>query len=67
MKNFLLAVVMLSSSLSIAQDFWQQTTGPNGGVIRSLAINSTGHVFAGTSGGGVFRSTNNGASWSRNQ
>jgi hypothetical protein len=31
--------------------------------VRSLAINSSGHIFAGTGGGGVFRSTDNGGSW----
>ncbi len=31
-------------------------------MVRVLAINSSGHIFAGTSGG-IFRSTNNGDSW----
>ena len=32
--------------------------------VRALAINSSGHIFAGTYfGGGVFRSTDNGDSW----
>jgi photosystem II stability/assembly factor-like uncharacterized protein len=31
--------------------------------VFSLAINSSGHIFAGTSGGGVFRSTDNGDNW----
>jgi photosystem II stability/assembly factor-like uncharacterized protein len=32
--------------------------------VRALAINPSGHIFAGTySGGGVFRSTDNGDSW----
>ncbi|MCI0692225.1 T9SS type A sorting domain-containing protein, partial [candidate division KSB1 bacterium] len=30
--------------------------------VRSIAINSSGHIFAGTNGG-VFRSTDNGGSW----
>jgi ligand-binding sensor domain-containing protein len=48
---------------AVAQNFWQQTNGPYGGHVWSLAINSTGHIFAGTIGGGVFRSTDNGDSW----
>lgn len=36
----------------------------NTSVYSSLAINSSGNVFAGTLGEGVFMSTNNGASWS---
>ena len=35
---------------------WQQTNGPYGGIIYSFAINSSGHIFAGTNGGGVYRS-----------
>jgi len=46
-----------------AQNFWQQTNGPYGGDIRAFVINSTGHIFAGASGGGVFRSMDNGESW----
>jgi ligand-binding sensor domain-containing protein len=42
---------------------WQPTTGIYGGDVRALAVNPAGHVFAGTFGGGVFRSTNNGNSW----
>src|SRR5690606_22028654 len=32
--------------------------------VNALAINSNGHVFAGTYGDGIFRSTDNGDSWS---
>jgi len=46
-----------------AQNFWQQTNGPHGGFVNAFAINATGDIFAGTEGGGVFRSTNNGNSW----
>jgi photosystem II stability/assembly factor-like uncharacterized protein len=31
--------------------------------VTSLAVNSVGHIFAGTEFGGVYRTTNNGASW----
>jgi ligand-binding sensor domain-containing protein len=44
-------------------DFWQQTNGPCGETVTSLAINSSGHIFAGTSGIGVFRSEDNGDNW----
>lgn len=58
MRNaiILLAMAILSPSLSNAQDFWQQANGPYIGYIGSLAINPSGHVFAGTAGGGVYRS-----------
>ena len=45
------------------QNFWQQTNGPNGGSVQAFAINSSGDIFAGTFGGGVFRSADNGATW----
>ena len=44
-------------------DFWRQTNGPYGGAIRSLTVNSNGHIFAGTYVGGIFRSEDNGDSW----
>ena len=39
-----------------AQDFWEQTNGPEGADVRALTIDSKGDIFAGTSGDGVFRS-----------
>lgn len=39
-----------------------QTNGPYGGYVYSLAVSGT-NLFAGTYGGGVFLSTNNGTSW----
>ena len=42
------------------------SNGPEGGTINALAIDpsSSQTVYAGTQGGGVFKSTNDGASWS---
>src|SRR5215475_951464 len=40
----------------------RQTSGPEGGIILTLFSNGS-NLFAGTLGGGVFRSTNQGASW----
>src|SRR5205823_2159989 len=44
-------------------NFWVQTNGPQGGDGIALATNPSGHVFVGTQGGGVFRSTDNGETW----
>jgi photosystem II stability/assembly factor-like uncharacterized protein len=44
-------------------EFWQKTTQHGTGYIYSLAINQNGHVFSGTGGSGVYRSTDNGDSW----
>ncbi|MFY8001420.1 MAG: hypothetical protein ACOVSW_22700 [Candidatus Kapaibacteriota bacterium] len=41
---------------------WQQTNGPYGGSVRCLVRNGT-TLFAGTIGGGVFRSFDNGTTW----
>ncbi|MCX6132214.1 MAG: SUMF1/EgtB/PvdO family nonheme iron enzyme [Ignavibacteriales bacterium] len=53
---------VLWSAQLFAQDFWRQTNGPIGGDVRSLAVSGSS-IFAGTVSG-IFRSTNNGASWS---
>jgi hypothetical protein len=46
-----------------AQNFWAQTNGPQGGDGIALATNASGHVFVGTQGGGIFRSTDSGETW----
>lgn len=44
---------------------WEQTNGPFGGNIQSFAIDSNEVIFAGTERGGIYRSSDNGASWER--
>ena len=36
---------------------------PNSGRVDSLAVSTSGTIFVGTAGGGMWSSTNNGASW----
>jgi hypothetical protein len=36
---------------------------PNSGRIDSLAVSRIGTIFVGTAGGGIWSSTNKGASW----
>ena len=48
--------------INIANAQWLQTKGPYEGNITSLAISGS-NIFAGTLGGGVFLSPNNGTSW----
>ena len=45
------------------------SNGPEGGVVRALAIDPAmpATLYAGTSGGGVFKSTNGGAELERRQ
>jgi ligand-binding sensor domain-containing protein len=59
----LLLMWLLTDKEGNAQNFWQQTNGPDEAEVYALVINSSGHIFAGTSGSGVFRSTNNGDNW----
>ena len=42
---------------------WTQTNGPYGGTIISLHATPEGILFAGTSEGGIFRSTDGGETW----
>jgi photosystem II stability/assembly factor-like uncharacterized protein len=72
MKIFSIALlVILAAFLNIySQDIWEKTEGSDtvtGGsdtvTTWSLAINSSGDIFAGTHFAGVFRSTDNGVSW----
>ena len=52
--------IILGNKKSIAQ--WVQTNGPGGGIVFAFAVRDT-NLFAGTYGGGVFMSANNGTSW----
>ena len=56
------AVLLLHPGTLHAQ--WIQTNGPYGGYIQCFAVSGT-NLFAGTGGGGVFLSTNNGTSWTQ--
>ena len=42
---------------------WVQTNGPYGGDILTIYAAPKGVLFAGTEGGGIFRSTDRGNSW----
>ena len=57
----LLAIFVVPISGADAQ--WVQTSGPSGdGDIQCMAVNGN-NLFAGSLTGGVYRSTNNGTSW----
>jgi len=53
-----------ASTLSAGVNVWT-TNGPNGVIIWALAIDpaNPATVYAGTNGGGGFKSTNGGGSW----
>ena len=64
MKKILciLSFSFLALSFEFCNADWVQTNGPYGGYITCLAINGS-NIFAGTDGGGVYLSSNNGSSW----
>ena len=53
----------MQQSSAASRPFWRPTSGPQGGDVLAMASNINGYVFAGTLGGGVFRSTDNGITW----
>ena len=57
-------LALVVPGVAAADDFWVGTNGPQGGDVIALAANGT-EVFAGTQGGGVFRSADSGDTWAR--
>ncbi len=64
MKNAIIVLVTCFAFQTLsAQNFWQQVNGPSGfAYFDLLASNASGHIFAAYEH--VFRSTDNGNSWS---
>src|SRR5258707_14431885 len=63
-SGYLVAVLYLFTTTNPLLAQWVQSYGPYGGFVNSLAVSDT-NLYAGTYGGGVFLSTNNGASWTQ--
>jgi len=62
-KSLLLIIVFLVTVVGSNAQQWWSTGGPAGGDVRAIAIAPDGTVYAGTQGGGIFISENNGTSW----
>ena len=59
---FIALLNLLFFSTGLAQ--WEQANGPYTGYVRAIAVDpTTGYVYAGTSGSGLFRSIDNGSTW----
>ena len=56
---------LLLAKDAASQNFWQATNGPTGGTVETLSINSSETIFAGTNNGGVFRTMDNGSTWTQ--
>ena len=75
MKNialFSLIICAMTVSIISAQNFWEETNGPEGGFVQCLAVNKSGIMFAGFQAGtfgtdhhgrGLYKSDNLGVSW----
>ncbi|MCS6804548.1 MAG: hypothetical protein RMM98_13850 [Acidobacteriota bacterium] len=62
MVTVLVAATLHIEGFSQGVITWEPTNGPWGGHVRALTVNAGGDIFAGTNGG-VFRSTDDGDSW----
>ncbi|MCX8106095.1 MAG: T9SS type A sorting domain-containing protein [Ignavibacterium album] len=60
MKKIVLLILFISNLSLFAQ--WVNTNGPGAGNVRAIISNGT-NLFAGTEGGGVYLSTDNGTNW----
>ncbi len=62
---FVLSLFLFHSTFTLSQ--WSPANGPYGGFVSAIGVNPNAvggpAIFVGTLGGGIFRSTNNGASW----
>ena len=62
-KLLILLIIMLGNQIGNTQ--WMQTNGPAaGGFVRDI-ISDENYLYAGSSGGGVYRSGDQGESWTR--
>ncbi|MDD1709270.1 MAG: hypothetical protein LUQ33_08900, partial [Methanoregulaceae archaeon] len=58
-------IVLFSLTVQAQEDFWRQTAGTPGGNIThgAISMNADGAIFAGSLEGNVYRSTDDGLSW----
>lgn len=61
-SSVLLGCLLILFPVRLIHAQWIQTNGPYGGYVNVLTAGGS-NLYAGTSGGGVFISTNSGASW----
>lgn len=62
---FLLFFILSTSQILTAQEQdWLRTNGPEGGLVSAITRRPDGRLLAGLSGGGMYISPDNGATWS---
>lgn len=65
MRNIIFVLIFILITGKLFSQPVESNTGVNNGYIMSIARDaSTGNLYAGTVGRGVYKSTNNGSSWS---
>jgi|GEM_PF-1707963 len=64
-KLLLISLFVISLGSLSAQDYWDKLNSPPGGVIVSFTMDNTNTLYAGTNVGGVYRSANEGSSWTQ--
>jgi hypothetical protein len=55
-------IILILMIANLAQSQWILSGGPEGGEVKCLATSTSG-IYAGTYGGGIFYSSNNGSNW----
>lgn len=60
---FAATLVLIAANVCWGQNFWEPANGPLYGSVICIAFDSAGAIFAGTDHGGIFRSRDNGESW----
>ncbi|MFM9839029.1 MAG: FG-GAP-like repeat-containing protein [Cyclobacteriaceae bacterium] len=64
LKTILLSFLLIISISSFSQN-WTGLNGPFGGAVSDFVTHSSGAIIVATSTNGVWRSTDNGANWSK--
>jgi hypothetical protein len=62
---FCVVMLLLFQIYSFPQDFWKQTNGPGGNDVYSVVKDSEGTIYSTILNFGLFKSTNDGYSWSQ--
>jgi photosystem II stability/assembly factor-like uncharacterized protein len=65
LRSYLVSVLFsfMAATVFSQTPFWQQTDGPEGGDVFGLVVLPQGDVIAAVKPGYIYRSTDNGASW----
>jgi hypothetical protein len=58
-------ILLFLGNKAHSQEYWGRLTGFPGSYVHALAIDSSGRIFAGSLTGGMYRSTDDGVSWSQ--